>query len=94
MYEFGRCRDCHKLLANIGDSLLGRCARCEASWQAQAFFNRAQADDRLRDYRIILPAGHCGKCGAPYTIEGGKPKPLCVCWNLPKAKAKRKAGAR
>jgi hypothetical protein len=36
-------------------------------------------------------AGHCGKCGAPYSlpdvwhgINPPTPTPSCVCWNLPR----------
>jgi hypothetical protein len=35
-------------------------------------------------------AGHCGKCGAPYTADllagTGPPKfiPTCACWNVPR----------
>lgn len=32
-------------------------------------------------------AGHCHKCGAPYTLNpDGSPQPICVCWNLPRMK--------
>ena len=37
---------------------------------------------------VPLAAGHCGKCGAPYTaVFGGAFEPLkfnptCKCWNL------------
>lgn len=36
---------------------------------------------------VPVAAGHCGKCGAPYTVENlvvGPTKfiPSCKCWNL------------
>ncbi len=38
-----------------------------------------------------IEVGHCGKCGAPYFMDGYNmsilpptPRPTCVCWNTPK----------
>ena len=48
---------------------------------------------RPEPYTPVVAAGHCGKCGAPYTVDfNGSYKPLCVCWNLPKLKWSINAG--
>ncbi len=36
--------------------------------------------------QLGLIAGHCGKCGAPYTQDTytGVLRPYCACWNIAK----------
>lgn len=55
---------------------IDNCAICRPPWQW---------------WSVPMPsvaAGHCGKCGAPYTMDMtagiGPPKfiPSCKCWNL------------
>lgn len=39
----------------------------------------------LDTHSVPPMSGTCGKCGAPYSIDqAGNPRPICVCWNLPK----------
>lgn len=46
------------------------------------------SNDKSIPMVLGFPAGHCGKCGAPYFQDSytGALRPLCACWNLPQIK--------